>query len=229
MKIEAVIVCVNFSDILDYTLGWAAQEVDRVVVVTSSDDKATQAVCEKVGVECVVSDRYKGRGVKFDKGAMVNDGLAVLERDGWVLLMDCDIMLPYAFKKGLDTKGLRIDTLYGVRRIDVVGARDILQAVACGWASKLIWEVPPRPDMGVTFIGGVEGVVPIGFFQLFHSEAFRLYPEGHKTAGESDVLFACGWDAEHRVVWDDAYVLHLSTQKKPMGLDWGGRMSCRLC
>jgi len=46
-RLEAVAVCVGFDDILDYTLEKNHHHLDTMIIVTSHDDRDTQAVCHK--------------------------------------------------------------------------------------------------------------------------------------------------------------------------------------
>jgi len=47
MRIEAVVVCVNYSDFLAATLPKNIELVDRLVVVSHYEDRATHRLCDK--------------------------------------------------------------------------------------------------------------------------------------------------------------------------------------
>ncbi len=90
MKLEAVVVCVNYSDFLAWTLPNNKTFFDNMVVVTSSKDLRTQKLCEFWHVKCVVSDVCYESGAEFDKGKMINVGLKALDGVGWVVHLDAD-------------------------------------------------------------------------------------------------------------------------------------------
>ena len=80
MKIEAVITCSNYSDFLAHTLPLNRSLFDRLVVVTSPEDRETQRVCEYWHVECLKTDRMETHWGRFKKGRGINDGLAKLDK-----------------------------------------------------------------------------------------------------------------------------------------------------
>ena len=88
-KMEAVVVCDHYSDFLRCTLPANKHLFDRIVVVTSAEDRDTQRICEFHHVECVRTDALNARWNKFCKGAGINEGLARLDRDAWVVHLDC--------------------------------------------------------------------------------------------------------------------------------------------
>lgn len=69
MKLEAVIVCDNYSDFLAHTLPDNRILFDKIVVVTSFEDKETQRVCEFWHVQCIKTDVINSRKGEFCKGA----------------------------------------------------------------------------------------------------------------------------------------------------------------
>ncbi len=79
-KIEAVVVCDRYSDFLRCTLPANKHLFDRIVVVTSAEDRDTQRICEFHHVECVQTDALNSRWNKFCKGAGINEGLSRLDR-----------------------------------------------------------------------------------------------------------------------------------------------------
>ena len=90
-KIEAVVVCDHYSDFLRCTLPANKHLFDRIVVVTSAEDRDTQRICEFHHVECLQTDALNSRWNKFCKGAGINEGLSRLDRHGWVVHLDADI------------------------------------------------------------------------------------------------------------------------------------------
>lgn len=58
MKLECVVVCVDYSDFLNWTLPFNRQLFDKMIVVTAPHDTRTQQICEKWYVECLVTDVF---------------------------------------------------------------------------------------------------------------------------------------------------------------------------
>src|SRR5690349_3227997 len=116
MKIEAVITCVNYADFLAHTLPYNRSLFDKVIVVTSPEDQATQRVCEYWHVQTVVTDRMETHWGRFKKGCGVNDGLKQLDRDGWLVHMDADMILPPLFRKVFEGLDLDRSYIYGMDR-----------------------------------------------------------------------------------------------------------------
>ena len=71
-KMEAVVVCDRYSDFLRCTLPANKHLFDRIVVVTSAEDRDTQRICEFHHVECIKTDALNSRWNKFCKGAGIN-------------------------------------------------------------------------------------------------------------------------------------------------------------
>ena len=120
-KIEAVVICSDYSDFLRHTLPQNKFLFDRIVVVTSYEDKATRRMCEFHHVECLPTDRLNVRKGEFCKGCGINDGLARLSMGGWVVHMDADIWLPPQTRILLEQAEAR--PIYGVRNRPLPGSR----------------------------------------------------------------------------------------------------------
>jgi hypothetical protein len=184
--VEAVTVCVNYAESLKKTLA-NKRHFDRWVIVTTDYDKETQKVCAENQIECVVSDRIHeggvyvythsglktatglrhGEKVRLDraplaKGKAINDGFARCDKTDWLIHIDADTLLPKTFRQTLSKLDLDGDCLYGLsQRVSESG--DDLGS----WAAGL-------EDKG-------KGAA-IGWFQMFHSSAFKSllggeYPE----------------------------------------------------
>src|ERR1035441_6530228 len=95
MKLEAVIISAGCSDFLAHTLPMNKPLFDKILVVTSPEDRDTQRICDYWNVPYertdVLSTRWEG---VFCKGKGINVGLDKLDKDGWVAHMDADIALP---------------------------------------------------------------------------------------------------------------------------------------
>lgn len=167
---------------------------------------------------------------KFRKGAGINDGLAKLSCDGWVLHLDADIWLPPLTRILLQTANLDKKMVYGIDRFNVHGFEQ--------WQRFL--ERPRLQQENGAYIhagrSGLEmgtrvmqhhmsGYVPIGFFQLWHPQTSQIkqYPEGHTTAGREDILFSNKWDRGARGFIPEIISYHLESDDSHFGINWGGR------
>lgn len=239
MQLEAVVVCVNYSDFLAYTLPANRSQFNNMVVVTDTKDEATVAICNKYNVRCVQTDAFYDTGHKFNKAAGINAGLAALQLNGWVIHMDADIMLPPLTRYILEKLPLNPSKMYGADRLMCTSHDEWMEylesarSVHENWAflhlnlfsvgSRLVqygeWMEDGTPD----------GWVPIGYFQLWYPSATdcRRYPSQHGAADRTDVLHAKHYDRAHRELLPEIAVIHLDSEAAPMGANWNGRQTAR--
>lgn len=119
--LEAVTVCIGFSDYLINIIASFPFHFDRFVVVTHESDERTIKVCRIFGFEFVLTTRVYDSGPgTFNKGKAINDGLAVLDRSEWCMHVDADMWLNQRFRRQLDkliTSGkVTPDKLWGCPR-----------------------------------------------------------------------------------------------------------------
>lgn len=236
-KVEAIIVCKDYSDFLAETLPENLSQLDDIIVVTHKDDKATQAVCNKNSVHFITTDSFEEYGHVFNKGAAINLGLDQLRAEDWVLHLDADIVLCKDFRRMLRQAQLKKDAIYGADRINVYGY-DAWHRLKpkLGRHYQDRWFVDPGfahdpegPDgtrFGTRVIHKEYGWVPIGFFQLWHSSAGHRYNVKRGAASGTDVLFPAQWPRDKRVLLPDVLVYHLDSElTHKMGTNWKGRKS----
>lgn len=227
MKLEAVIVCKNYSDFLEHTLPENVELLDRMVVVTHPDDKPTQRLCSHYGVDCIQTTVMHDNGAKFNKGRAINLGLSHLGHADWLLHLDADIMLPHKFREMLKHAKLNPENIYGADRQNTVSfdnwedhkAKTVPQ-------HKWRYMVTPTSEfpMGSRLLHQEYGWCPIGCFQLWHASKQRKYPITCGSAEHSDVLFSVQWPRENRILLPEFFVYHLESDgKAPMGINWEGR------
>ena len=245
--LEGLTVSVNYADFLDETLSENLGHFDEFAVVTARDDRATQAVCDRHGVICVKSDVYRVDPLdQFNKGLMINLGLAHLRNRGWLLHLDADIVLCDRLRFILNKSRLDADCLYGADRVNVVG-RGPWEAVkrsadyrrqyrhrylvspaqgAPGGAPSTLRQGAGR--LGARLIHNEYGYCPIGYFQLWHSKhGARRYHFSQGSAEHSDVLFALQWPAASRILLPGVFVYHLESEPAKIGANWNGRVTKR--
>jgi hypothetical protein len=231
MFIEAVTVCVNYSDFLAHTLPHNKQHFDKFVVVTSAQDTLTQKLCEFHNVECVITDVFYENGDVFNKAKGINVGLKRLQQTGWVVHLDADIYLPPLTRSILQKIDLRGDTIYGVDRMMCPDYHSWQQFVVTPKLTHEGW-IYIHPDVFPLGVRVAEyhnkGYEPIGFFQLWcpKESGVFLYPDQHGMADRTDVLFAKKFTRNRRALIPEIIVIHLDSEDlnlKDMGKNWSGR------
>jgi len=233
MHIEAVTVCVRYSDFLAEAIACNAGLLDRWIVVTSESDRATRELCRRHSIHTLLSEDHHRNGDGFAKGRLVERGLQHLSAQGWRLHLDADILLPFQFRKLLEAAHLDERNIYGCDRIMVRSRQDYDDLRASGWlAHDYHCRVNPPPGLqiGSRWVHHDGGYVPIGFFQLWHSSAdeyegarIRPYPARHGSACRTDVQHALQWDRNRRLLIPELLVVHLESEPAALGANWGGR------
>jgi hypothetical protein len=204
---RALITCVSFDDILALTLPTVLRHVEEAWVVTHPDDAATQHVAKACGAEVFCTDAFYRGGCEFRKYLAIEEALDAMKREGWLAIMDCDIVLP----RHIDWPALEVGTLYGpLRRM-----------------APLTAAVPPEEHWAAYPLHGNRAEWP-GYFQLLHADDPHLGPPPwHQTdwrhAGGGDSFFQGRWPAARKVRLSFE-VLHLGTA----GTNWCGRATPRL-
>jgi hypothetical protein len=226
MKIEAITVCVSYTDFLEHTLPENLQHLDRLVVVTHPDDKKTQSLCEKFGVDCVPTKEMHRDGDKFNKGRAINLGLSHLRHDGWLLHLDADILLPHKFRQMLSHSQLDSTCIYGADRLNCV-TYDHWMKHKHKTVPQHQWRYMVTPNsefpLGSRLLHQEYGYCPIGYFQMWHSSQKRKYPITAGSAEHDDVLFAVQWERSKRILLPEFFVYHLESESAQMGANWQGR------
>jgi hypothetical protein len=227
-KLEAVVVCDHYSDFLRATLPTNKFLFDRIIVVTSFEDKATRRMCEFHHVECIPTDALGTRKGLFCKAHGINEGLKKLSLGDWVVHVDADIWLPPQTRILLQRAGLAKRMIYGIDRFLVKGYRQwdhflempVLQHENECWVHLKAFPLGTR----VMQINA-KGYLPIGFFQLWNPKASGItkYPEDHTDAARTDVQFAMQWPRGLRGFIPEIIGYHLESVDASMAANWGGR------
>jgi len=233
MKLEAVVVCVNYSDFLAHTLPHNKQLFDKIVVVTDLHDDKTKKLCEYYNVECVCTDEFYRDGSKINKGRGINEGLKVLSLDAWVIHLDADIFLPPLTREILQNLESELDKK-GIYSID-----RMMCPTYEAWA-KYVCNPSPLHEGWIfvhtnAFPLGVriaeykgKGWEPIGFFQMWHpsTSGVYTYPDEHGAIDRSDVLHCKKWERKNRHLLPELICIHLESENlnlSEMGANWSGR------
>lgn len=240
MRIEAVTTCVDYDDFLQVAVKYNLPILDRWIIITRKSDTKTRKICHKYGIECLLTeDGHKKEG-EFCKGRMIERALQHLSADAWRLHIDADIILPSHFRKSLEIAELQENYIYGADRIMVKNFYDWLKLIESGYlhcgqhtyTNNL--RFPRGLSIGDRWVSNTTGYVPIGFFQLWHSQAdewsgarIKPYPDKHNTACRNDVQFALQWDRPERVLIPEIIVVHLESEPSSNGANWNGRKTKR--
>ena len=231
MKLEAVTVCVNYSDFLAWFLLWNARQFDRLVVVTDTRDRKTADLCEHHHVECIKTDVFYENGQAFNKGAGINVGLAALSLDAWVAHIDADIILPPRARGLLEAADLDPSMIYGIDRLLCQCFEDwidyaTLPEVQHSLNAFVQCTAFPIGTRVASMGPGGDGYVPIGFFQLWHAgiTGRRAYP-CHGDAGRGDFQFGRAWPRARRALIPEIVGIHLESEPSEMATNWRGRRS----
>jgi hypothetical protein len=109
MKLQAVTICVHGADLLSCSLP-NRHQFDRWLIVTVPQDAETIALCRSNGLEFLLSGVLRPDGADLyedDKLARVTDeALALLEPDGWVILLSERVLLPRIFRAQMSASKL---------------------------------------------------------------------------------------------------------------------------
>jgi hypothetical protein len=230
--LEAIIVCVDYSDFLEETLSNNINYFDNVVVVTSFDDVKTHKLCRYFNIDPVKTNVFYEEGHAFNKAKGINMGLAHLVHSDWVLHLDADILLAKNFRNAVFHNPLDRDSIYGADRYNVIGRNQYESLLKTPhftnqYKHKFLVESPETLAQGARLVHKEFGYAPIGYFQLFHgsylSKHQLKYPINQKNAERSDVLFALQWERHKRILLPNLNVFHLESEKAKQGTNWNGR------
>lgn len=210
--IHAVLVSVNYTDLLRLTLPYNRHHFASVTVVTSEKDwKNVFPVANANGAWVYRTNAFYDDGATFNKWKALEEALdqfGLRIRYGpakWVCLMDADVVWP---KSASLERILRPGMLYTPRRRMAVPAPNYIPA-------EEYWPAFPLHPQEREFAG---------YTQVFRNDDPALPLEGpwHETdwrhAGGADSFFQARWP-EERKVRPDWTVLHLG----PAGVNWCGR------
>jgi len=217
--LRAIMVCVDYADILNLTLTYNRHHFKEMLVVTSTADRATKFICDKYEIPVFKTDAFYNNGASFNKFAALELGLDHFGRHGWLSIMDADVLWP----KRIDWTFLNPESnvpqddnfkvcpgaLYTPRRRMCVDIPDNLP-------QEPYWKTYPLHPQEVEFAG---------YTQIFHATDRHL-PEAPwhecnwRHAGGADSFFQKLWPDTNKIR-PPFEVLHLG----PSGKNWCGRVT----
>jgi hypothetical protein len=230
MKIEAVIVCVDYADFLAETLPRNIPHFDRVLVITAPHDQETQDLCRKLSVPFYATNLFFKNGDRFNKARGIDFGIGYLRYNDWVVHLDADTYLPPMTRRWLEWRELDRECIYGIDRVDCVGYhrwKDYIASNEIQHDYMCRVHVPPFPLLDRIAIRDYGGYLPIGFFQMWHGSLGRRYPIARGDAEHTDVLHAMQWDESKRHLIPEIIAVHLQSEPSALGANWKGRTTLR--
>lgn len=203
--VRAICVSVDYGDILEMTLPTHKFFCEETMVVTAPMDTKTIAVAEENGARIHVTDTFYRRNAKFNKFAALEEALDVFGRDGWLLIIDADIVIPKERHPFIPVQGY----MYTPHR-------RIKHNISDGIPEQRKWRQYKRPMANEEFAG---------YFQLFHgSDPVLGSPPWHSVdftwAGSADSFFHSKWQPKKKVR-PPFEVLHLGHPFR----NWAGRVT----
>ena len=206
--LRAVMVSVDYTDLLSITLPYNRHHFESVLIVTNKRDIAgLLPLAEKYNCELFETELFYAYGATFNKWLALESGLDYLGRYGWLCLMDADILWPTDI--GTALYNTEVGYLYTpMRRMYNKDLRVI--PLENDW-----YRYPIHRNVNEW----------AGYSQIFHADDKVLgQPPWHqidwKHAGGADSFFQRKWNVAHKV--RPAFeVLHLG----PAGANWCGRVS----
>lgn len=93
---RAILVSVDYTDLLSITLPYNRHHFEDVMVVTApSNEVAVRPITDSCNAKLFVTDLFYGGGAIFNKWKALEAALDAYGRHGWLCLMDADILWPH--------------------------------------------------------------------------------------------------------------------------------------
>lgn len=212
------IVSVQYSDILSITLPYNRHHFKRVTLVTSTEDVPNVIpIANKNHAEIVVTDLFYDNGATFNKWAALEYAMDINGRDGWLCLMDADILWPKLITwrewDHLDLK--KKDSIHCLVSGHLyTPLRRMFEDTSKPIPHESCWELYPiHPNVNEW----------AGYSQIFHGDDPHLgNTPWHQIdwihAGGADSFFQRKWPPHHKIR-PPFEVLHIG----PAGKNWFGR------
>lgn len=169
-KLDVIIVSVNYNDFLLLSLENNVKIFENITVVTSSSDFFCQKICEKFGVNCIVTDIMYENNEVFNKGKAINEGIKSILNPDYILLLDADILV----MKQINLDLLEEDVLYTSDRYFIPDYTSYKEYIS-GSIKKEKFLLQENQGWG--------------FFQFFNYSKVIKFPELSPDASTSDIVF----------------------------------------
>ncbi len=204
---RAITVCVEYDDYLAITLPQNRKLFDEYLIVTSRHDTNTKQLALANDCKVLVTDAFYQNGAMFNKGLAIERAFDLIGRQGWLTILDADIVLPKNFS---EFKG-ESEYLYSPHRCVLHDVRDYV----------------PGESIGVMRVR--DDIEFAGYCQIFNAASSYIknkrpwYGINWQHAGGCDSYFQNHWPMD-RKIRPDWNVLHLGKPEK----NWAGRWTERI-
>lgn len=158
--LNAILVSVDYHGELSLTLPYNRHHFDRVMIVTSPADIKTQLICQAHSAEMYITDAFYRNGAMFNKWLALEEGLDVFGRDGFLCIMDADILWP--------------------KKVELELKEGYLQTPC-----RRMWEDWPSKKRHIATTMYASDIPPEHLWHIFH-----LHPQQHEWAGYSQIFHA---------------------------------------
>lgn len=229
--LRAFMVCVDYSDLLALTLPYNVSHFKEVNIITSSKDKPnvmgvldSMSIPSGTDIGIYETNAFYKDGAVFNKWRALEEGLDSFGRDGWICLMDADVLWPKGLKVGEKGENLEIVAGDGYKPFTVE------PGYLCSPLRRMYEDLSKVREKGVP-LERDWSLCPIhrnvgewaGYTQIFHSsdpvlEITPWHEIDFISAGTADSFFQMKWSSI-RKVRPPFEVLHLG----PAGENWLGR------
>lgn len=233
---NAVLVSVDYTDLLSLTLPYNRTHFDRVVVVTDlNGSKEVYDICKRHEAQVYATNTFYNGGAKFNKWAALEEALTECDlRKEWLTIMDADVLWPQSLEVRDEPERLILDMPHdqlclipGNLCTPLRHMMTNLGALQHAWGTEPRTILPPESEWSKYPIHRNTGEWA-GYSQIFHcSDPVLGKAPWHQTnwthAGGADSFFQAKWSPTNKMR-PPFNCLHLGEP----GVNWFGRSSTRL-
>lgn len=201
-KLIAILVSVNYGDILKKVINYNLKIVDELIIITTPSDTTTINLAKKYKITYLLSESCYENDAPFNKAKMINIGLKYIYfnyPNDVYLIIDADIILNKNIRNYISI--VNNDEIYGANRY-------IIENINTNITKINLDKYQLENTLGIHNCC-------IGFTQLFIDK--KYYDEIYETAAECDMVFAFSFNKN--LLMNDCYSIHLGKIEK----NWKGR------
>lgn len=222
--LRAILVSVDYADLLAITLPYNRHHFSEITVVTVGGSEDAKVAAAN-GANLYITDAFYRGGAEFNKWAALEEGLDVMGREGWICLMDADVLWPKELSHYAPAQPNACELVLGGCALLRGGLYSPLRRMFEGVGAMAMvasGAIPPETEWTRYPIHRNIGEWA-GYTQIFHATDPVLGPPpwhqvDWRHAGGADSFFQAKWSRERRMR-PGFEVLHLGAA----GVNWCGR------